>query len=396
MTYRFEQIPKAMSRTRVILSLLLVALLVSPALARKWTSRSGNFSVDAELIEVDEEQAVLKRDDNGKLVRVPIAQLSLADVLYIREVKKAAKPTDTPEPSALDTDQQPAAVSRATKRKPTSSANRKSHARLDEGLQVMKAGGAASDVGLPPLSKPDRTAIASRKKDGETAPYAAVKWPAQNPPAPFTNLDLAESLLNVKHTFVAAKQPHLILIDGELIPSDPSAHHANGNRVVSIADVYDLNLRKRLSRFESFVPRRLADFSPSGKMALFIEGTEQRRLDVFELQSGRHVVAFKPHNETSDPKGLVPLQAGFADDEHIWTLNPKGELVVWCLEGCRAVSATEVGTISHAFVDRSGQYLATGWVDGVQILETMSGRSCAALPLPIDDRSRGTSLAYAY
>jgi len=61
----------------------------SAAEARRWTSRSGTFSVEADLVNVEGEIVVLKRAD-GNLIRVPLAQLSLGDVQYVREAMTAA------------------------------------------------------------------------------------------------------------------------------------------------------------------------------------------------------------------------------------------------------------------------------------------------------------------
>lgn len=77
-------------RRLVPLVLILVATLQSPSLARKWTSRSGGFSVEAELVDVRDGNAVLKKED-GTEVSVPLSKLSLADVRYIDGVIKSAE-----------------------------------------------------------------------------------------------------------------------------------------------------------------------------------------------------------------------------------------------------------------------------------------------------------------
>src|SRR6476620_9228443 len=71
---------------RFFLALCMVACcgLVSPANAelRKWTARTGNFSAEAELVDVKEGNVVLKKAD-GTIVTVPLDHLSLADVRYV-------------------------------------------------------------------------------------------------------------------------------------------------------------------------------------------------------------------------------------------------------------------------------------------------------------------------
>ena len=77
----------------VILGLLLVC---SPeGWARTWKSKTGKFSVDAELVEVEDGKAVLKRTD-GKIVRVPIEKLSAADRRYLESLNKPAANSATP------------------------------------------------------------------------------------------------------------------------------------------------------------------------------------------------------------------------------------------------------------------------------------------------------------
>ncbi len=63
--------------------------------ARTWKDKTGKFSVEAELIEVKDGKAVLKRTD-GKIIRAPIDQLSAADVRYLASLKKPAAESATP------------------------------------------------------------------------------------------------------------------------------------------------------------------------------------------------------------------------------------------------------------------------------------------------------------
>ncbi|PQO35159.1 SHD1 domain-containing protein [Blastopirellula marina] len=63
---------------------LLIALpLTTPIAAREWNAREGGFSVQAELLDVRDGAVVLKRDDNGKEISVPLDKLSLEDVRYV-------------------------------------------------------------------------------------------------------------------------------------------------------------------------------------------------------------------------------------------------------------------------------------------------------------------------
>ncbi|MCY2990950.1 MAG: SHD1 domain-containing protein [Planctomycetota bacterium] len=74
----------------ILVALVLTSTAPAPVMARKWTSRSGGFSIEADLIDVREGQAVLKKND-GSEVNVPLSKLSLADIRYIDGVIKSAE-----------------------------------------------------------------------------------------------------------------------------------------------------------------------------------------------------------------------------------------------------------------------------------------------------------------
>lgn len=69
------------------------------AVARQWTSRDGKYTVEAELVDVRDGSAVLRKTD-GTEVLVPLSKLSLADVQYVgkalEEAERAVLNRDTP------------------------------------------------------------------------------------------------------------------------------------------------------------------------------------------------------------------------------------------------------------------------------------------------------------
>lgn len=77
-------------RRVLVVVLVLVVGAELPAVARKWTSRSGGFSIEAELVDVRDGNAVLKKTD-GSEVSVPLNKLSLGDVRYIKAELEAAE-----------------------------------------------------------------------------------------------------------------------------------------------------------------------------------------------------------------------------------------------------------------------------------------------------------------
>ena len=57
--------------------------------AREWISRDGKYRVEAELLAVEEDQVVLRRQD-GTVIRVPLDRLSYSDVKYVSEALQAS------------------------------------------------------------------------------------------------------------------------------------------------------------------------------------------------------------------------------------------------------------------------------------------------------------------
>ena len=112
----------------VTLGLLLAS--AYPASARKWTDKTGNFSVEADLVHVKDGKAILKKTD-GKVIAVPLDRLSAADRRYLatlndsptkEPVRPAPSTTSTPSASA-ESEKQTAADPVATLIKALSSAD---------------------------------------------------------------------------------------------------------------------------------------------------------------------------------------------------------------------------------------------------------------------------------
>ncbi len=77
-------------------ALLLVASAASSAETRVWTDSSGEFTVDAELVDADEHSAVLK-NEKGRLITVPISKLSDADQKHVKKALTARAKEKAPQ-----------------------------------------------------------------------------------------------------------------------------------------------------------------------------------------------------------------------------------------------------------------------------------------------------------
>jgi hypothetical protein len=71
-------------------AILLGFLAACPSAARKWTDNTGNFSVEADLEELREDDVVLRKTD-GTLIAVPKERLSTADRRYLASLAASAE-----------------------------------------------------------------------------------------------------------------------------------------------------------------------------------------------------------------------------------------------------------------------------------------------------------------
>ena len=83
----------------LIASAVIWCMLVAPAYTRTWTDSTGKYKIEAELVEVRDGTAYLKRAD-GKTVSVPLTKLSETDRNYLGslgrdedEVERGSKPS---------------------------------------------------------------------------------------------------------------------------------------------------------------------------------------------------------------------------------------------------------------------------------------------------------------
>ena len=75
---------------RILLAAFAVGLMAMPLAARLWTYRADSTTFEAELVDVKDGNAILKRPD-GSQMSVPFTKLSLGDIRYINEELRAAE-----------------------------------------------------------------------------------------------------------------------------------------------------------------------------------------------------------------------------------------------------------------------------------------------------------------
>ncbi|MHB8898430.1 MAG: SHD1 domain-containing protein [Thermoguttaceae bacterium] len=86
---------------RLLFSVTLLVLLGQLSVAREWADATGQFKTEAELVKVEGDKVLLKKQSDGATIQVPIARLSPADQAYLKsldapqaaDVTTAAAPT---------------------------------------------------------------------------------------------------------------------------------------------------------------------------------------------------------------------------------------------------------------------------------------------------------------
>jgi hypothetical protein len=97
-------------RTLTILVAGIWLVTASPGWAREWKDNTGRFSVEAELVKVQEDSVLLKKAD-GVVIEVPLKRLGQADLGYLESLSEPDEPAPVePAPDQPDQPDQPAAA----------------------------------------------------------------------------------------------------------------------------------------------------------------------------------------------------------------------------------------------------------------------------------------------
>lgn len=113
------------------------------------------------------------------------------------------------------------------------------------------------------------------------------------------------------------------------------------------AERCDLAANRNLGAVDLFVfdpPRTaptwelVADASPDGDRVVVVEPRDGRRVDVWSLADGKHVVGWLPFEKDADSK---VRWVGMLDATHVVTLGTAGKLALWELPNCKAIWSAE-------------------------------------------------------
>jgi len=119
------------------------------------------------------------------------------------------------------------------------------------------------------------------------------------------------------------------------------------------------------------------DFAvPHGETA-----SSQRRLDVYSLDDGKHLVGWEPYAEET-LTAAVPVAAAFVDANRLLTLNDAGRLMLWQIPECRAVYSISTKGRPPLVLTPGAKYVALIRERAFWFLETATGQPRGRLPIP--------------
>lgn len=263
---------------------------------------------------------------------------------------------------------------------------------IAEAERVVSKGGMAKDAGLPELTvfKSDsaRQLVPSATK-AEYVAVPAIAVPKSPKPIVFTATDgMPKSML-----FALNSTPRVA------IGSDPADYKDRRkgmelSRSGQFVDVFDLASGNKVCRFEPPFATDLIDVSPSGKLGIYRELKDKDRLDVFELETGKHIVGFRPARGDLEKFRREVTWAGLLDEERVMTVDRSGKLVAWSLAEKNSLFELDTGNLSGAaFLSPSRSHFITNGAGRIITVFSVTGQVCARLAAPPDTNSGVISAA---
>jgi hypothetical protein len=264
---------------------------------------------------------------------------------------------------------------------------------------VVRSGGRSSDASLPPLSKPDFSAVRTLLDAAAPEPYAAkpdspsiktniglgaIALRPQRPPSGIQH-DAKRAIFTGPPTNQLAVAYHL----GGAFEKDPA-------KIKTIIDRINVGGGASAGSLEIPGHADLLDFAADGKLALLRQGEDRLDLYSFAAAPAKHVVGFRPYE--GDKNGEKVGWAGIVSPEQILTVSNSGRMVLWSLPAAKAVYEIALSTgdpqWSGGFAfSPNRKYLAFGNGQGVTLFDPAAGQPVAQLHGP---NSSGDHIAFSF
>ncbi len=253
--------------------------------------------------------------------------------------------------------------------------------RIAAAQKAVRGGQDPAAATLPPAKPADWSAVRELP-----APAGAVDWkaaadPAGAPPAalgakPAPLGGKAGDIVRILFSApVAAKAVVLTAAGADALGAGKQVHAARydllGGQLLNESDLFTAEFpRDRLATLD-------ADLSPDGSLLAVREPRNGKRIDIYSMTDGKHVVGWLPYEKEGD--GAVQWFA-FLDGERLLTLGA-GKLTLWNVPECRAVYSA--GFVRGAPALSPGRkYLAAFTGSGFEVLEAATGERVGQILRP--------------
>ncbi len=323
---------------------------------RKWSDKTGKFSIDARYQETNGDKVALVKAD-GNRIEVPIAKLSDEDNRYLKELNDAAE-------------------------------------------SPFQEVGGASSAAAPGASPSPSAQVNAKKANWNGAklvqPQTFKNW-SFTPPAPKGQVLPSSSIgdANVTLTDIPDSQKFFEDIEGIYASSD-------GNRVVVCRNKGEVSQDKELYLEIVNVGKRQAGGLiqlPDTTLALDVNADatlimlrpavfgsgENGMLTIARFDAGRvtPVQQWEPYSEEDFAPSRDIDKAWFLSENRVMTINGHGRaLTIWDVESCKALINIPVG-VSFALqlsLSPDRQLLAVIMSEGIAIIDVAAGRHVATVP----------------
>ncbi len=256
---------------------------------------------------------------------------------------------------------------------------------LENSLSVVRAGGIAQDIGLPPLTIPDATTGTTLALPDDAGPLSIQPQPSSEFPAATVKLPMR--LLRSREFENKLQRIQFASADAAIAVAHFHVEQAGDGDSREMVVRYDLKRGKPTNSIQIREDFRLADVSPSGNLALlglFNDVGSYSRVDVVDLTDKSHIAGWRPFSNepfkknvsaSGQPAAINPQTADwvrFVDEDRVLTINPSGKLICWKLPECVAIYSCENFGQPYDLSARR-RYLAGSDGKSIQILDVQTG-----------------------
>ncbi|MBT4868270.1 MAG: hypothetical protein HON53_24450, partial [Planctomycetaceae bacterium] len=238
---------------------------------------------------------------------------------------------------------------------------------IDTAITVVRSGGNAADVGLPPLTLPDQKTVRTIDTAAEFGDWQVKSDPAPKLPAGLLSKPLTltspgqqvqQAVLSRSGTRLVSKvtpKPRAASTTTKPAKNKPAENEPTEKPPKTLLSVSDVASGDRLKEIPLTFDCILTAVNADGTRCLVrTPGTDQGRIDVFSTDDGSHIVGWRPYQKEEKRKRNVVF-ATFIDDTHVLTRGSGNQVVLWEIPSCKAIYSFE--TRQNPTLSSGGRYL---------------------------------------